>query len=347
MSLTEVADALENHPDARPYHKLLALEVRARRDPALADQYVADAVERFGNAAHLAQTYQGGAELADETLLALAGWLNKIGRPAKTLEVLPEARASQRQDLSLQYINALAGLQRWNEIKDLLMSERFPIEPMFQHVYLAAAQKQLGSATGATNEWQRALEVAKTHEKLMALAQYAEQNSTNDIADAAYSAAIKVEPKTRGAYDGRLRLALAAGHTAEAQKIAAEIAQVWPDDTAARNQDAYLRLLLGASNGAAEAAEREADILVKKQPFNWLVRATLGLARLRLGKNKEALAAIREPRVTGVEPPGPLAVRAAILAANGYEDGARNDARLVSAKPLLPEERALIVPLLQ
>ena len=347
MSLTEVADALENHPDARPYHKLLALEVRARRDPALTDQYVADAVERFGNAARLAQTYQGGAELADETLLALAGWLNKIGRPAKTLEVLPEARASQRQDLSLQYINALAGLQRWNEIKDLLMSERFPIEPMFQHVYLAAAQKQLGSATGATNEWQRALEAAKTPEKLMALAQYAEQNYVTDIADAAYSAAIKVEPKTRGAHDGRLRLALAAGHTAEAQKIAAEIAQVWPDDTAARNQDAYLRLLLGASNGAAKAAEREADILVKKQPFNWLVRATLGLARLRLGKNKEALAAIREPRVTGVEPPGPLAVRAAILAANGYEDGARNDARLVSAKPLLPEERALIVPLLQ
>jgi len=70
------------------------------------------------------------------------------------------------------------------------------------------------------------------------------------------------------------------------------------------------------------------------------------LACLRLGRNKEALAAIREPRVTGVEPPGPLAVRAAILAANGYEDGARNDARIVNAKPLLPEERTLIAPLL-
>ena len=88
MSLTEVANALENHPDARPSHKLLALEVRARQDPALTDQYVADAVERFGNAARLAQSYQGGADLADETLLALATWLNKIGRPAKTLEVL-------------------------------------------------------------------------------------------------------------------------------------------------------------------------------------------------------------------------------------------------------------------
>jgi hypothetical protein len=347
MSLTEVANALENHPDARPYHKLLALEVRARQDPILTDQYVADAIERFGNAARLAQVYEGGGEQADETLAALAAWLNKVGRPAKTLEVLPQARASQRQDLFLHYLNALAALQRWNEARDLLTSERFPIEPVLQHMYLAVAQKHLGSATGATNEWQRALEVAKTPEKLLTLAQYAEQNSANDIADAAYSAAIKIAPKNRGAYDGRLRLALAGGHTAQAQAIAAEIARLWPDDAAARNQDTYLRLLLGASDGAAEAAQREAQVLVAKEPRNWQARATLGLACLRLGRKQEALAAIRPIRVTGNEPPGALAVRAAILAANGYEEGARNDASLVSAKPLLPEERALIAPLLQ
>jgi hypothetical protein len=347
MSLTEVANALENHPDARPYHKLLALEVRARHDPILTDQYVADAVERFGNAARLAQIYDGSADSADETLVALAAWLNKIGRPAKALKVLPQARAVQRQDLFLQYINALAALQRWNDIKDLLTSERFPIEPVLQHTYLAVAQTQLASATAATNEWQRALQAANTTEKLLALAGYAEQNSVNDIADAAYSEAIKIGPRNRGAYAGRLRLALAAGHTAQAQTIAVEIAQLWPDDAAARNQDTYLRLLLGASGDAAEAAEREAKMLVAKEPRNWLARATLGLACLRLGRNKDALAAIREPRVTGVEPPGPLAVRAAILAANGYEEGARNDARILGAKPLLPEERALIAPLLQ
>ena len=348
MTLKEVADALENHPDARPYHKLLALEVRARHDPALADQYVTDAMQRFGNAARLTQSYQGGADLADETLLALAGWLNKIGRPAKTLEVLPQARAIQRQDLFLQYINALVALQRWNEVKDLLLSEHSVVDPMVQHMYLAVAQARLGSATGATNEWQRALQVANTPEKLLTLATNAEQNSVSDIADAAYSEAIKTAPTmNRTAYAGRLRLALAAGRTAQAQEIAAEIAQLWPDDAAARNQDAYLRLLLGASGNAAEAAERDAQVLVAKEPRNWQARATLGLACLRLGRKQEAVAAIREPRVTGVEPPGALAVRAAILAANGYDDGARNDARLVSAKPLLPEERALIAPLLQ
>jgi hypothetical protein len=346
MSLTEVADALENHPDARPYHKLLALELRARQDPILTDQYVADAMERFGKASLLAQTYQGGAELADETLAALAEWLNKVGRPAKTLEVLPQERAVQRQDLFLHYLNALSALQRWNDIKELMTSDHSVVDPMMQHMYLAVAQTHLGSATSVTNEWQRALEVANTAEKALALAKYAERNSANDIADAAYAQGIKTAPKNRGAYDGRLRLALAAGHTAQAQTIAAEIAQLWPDDIAARNQDAYLRLLLGASNGVANAAERDAEVLARKEPRNWLARATLGLARLRLGRNKDALAAIRSIRVTGNEPPGTLAVRAAILAANGHEDGARNDALLVSANPLLPEERALIAPLL-
>jgi hypothetical protein len=334
MSLTEVANALENHPDALPSHKLLALEVRARHDPILIDQYVADSVQRFGSG-------------DDETLAALATWLNKIGRSAKTLEVLPLERAGQRQDLFVQYLNALAALQRWTEIKDLLTSERFPIQPVLQHIYLAVAQTRLGSATGAKNERQRALELADTTEKSLVLAKYAEENSANDIADAAYAGAIKIAPRNREAYAGRLRIALATGHTAEAQKIAAQIAQLWPDDAAARNQDAYLRLLLGASDGPAEAAQREAQVLVAKEPRNWQARATLGLAWLRLGRNKDALAAIREPRVTGVEPPGPLAVRAAILAANGYEDGARNDALLLSAKLLLPEERALIAPLLQ
>ena len=333
MSLTEVADALEHHPDAGPYHKLLALEVRARQDPILTDQFVADAIQRFGNG-------------DDETLAALAAWLNKIGRPANTLEVLPEARAIQRQDFFLQYVNALAALQRWSEVKDLLMSEHSAVDPMLQHTYLAVAQAHLGSATGATNEWQRALQVANTPEKLLTLATNAEQNSANDIANAAYSEAIKITPTNRVAYTGRLRLALASGQTAQAQTIAAEIAQLWPDDAQARNQDAYLRLLLGASGDVAETAEREAELLIAKEPRNWQARATLGLARLRLGRKKDALAAIREPRVTGVEPPGALAVRAAILAANGYEDGARNDARLVSAKPLLPEERTLIAPLL-
>jgi len=334
MRTLEVANALENHPEGRPYHKLLALELRAQHDPALAHEYIAQAVERFGNG-------------DDETLVALAAWLNTLGQPAKVLQLLPTERASRRQDLFLQHLNALAALQRWNEVKDALTSERFPIDPVLQHMYLATARTHLGEATAATNEWQRALEAANTLEKLFALAQYAEQNHAGDIAGTAYSEAIKLAPKNRAAYAGRLRVALASEHTAQAQTVAAEIVQLWPDDAAARNQDAYLRLLLRQlPDGAAEAAERQAQIFVAQEPWNWSARATLGLARLRLGRKEDALAVFRTVRATGSEPPGALAVRAAILAVNGYEEGARGDARNLGAEHLLPEERALIAPLL-
>jgi hypothetical protein len=42
---------------------------------------------------------------------------------------------------------------------------------------------------------------------------------------------------------------------------------------------------------------------------------------------------------------GALAVRAAILAVNGYQEGARGDAHNLGAEHLLPEERALIASL--
>src|SRR5205809_2957532 len=233
MGLLEIADALEKHPDARPQHKLLALQLRAQHDPALTDQYVADAVERFGNA-------------DDETFAALAAWLNGVGRARKTLDLLPLDRAVKRQDLFLQHINALAALERWDEVKAVLTSERFPLEPVFQHMYLATARTRLGEATAATNEWNRALEAANTSEKLLALASYAEQNHANDIADTAYSNAIKLAPMNRPAYAARLRLALGSAHTAAAQTVAAEIVQLWPEDGAAQNEDAELRVLLGA-----------------------------------------------------------------------------------------------------
>jgi hypothetical protein len=334
MGPVEVATALEKHPDARPPHQLLALGLRAQQDPALASQYVADAVERFS----------GGD---DETLAALAAWLNSVGRADKTLQVLPLDRALQRQDLYLAHVDALAALERWPEVKEVLISERFPLEPVLQHMYLAVARTRLGEATAATNEWQRALEAANTPEKLLALAGYAEQNHSNDVADRAYSGAIKLGSENREAYAGQLRLALAAGRTAQAQTIAAEIVKIWPDDTAARNQNDYLRLLLGASGDAAEGVERQAQILVAQEPLNWSARATLGLARLRLGRNADALAVFRKIRAMGSEPPGALAVRAAILAVNGYEEGARGDAHNLGAEHLLPEERALIAPLLQ
>src|SRR5207249_10372887 len=117
MGPLEVADALEKHPDARPSHQLLALGLRAQHNPALASQYVADAVERFGS---------GDRSGDDETLAALAAWLNGVGRADKTLQVLPLDRALRGRDLFLQHGNALAALARWIAEMQILKCQGFP-----------------------------------------------------------------------------------------------------------------------------------------------------------------------------------------------------------------------------
>ena len=81
-------------------------------------------------------------------------------------------------------------------------------------------------------------------------------------------------------------------------------------------------------------------------PYNWQARATVALAQLRLGHPAAALEAFKGIKAEETSPVGPLAVRAVALDANGWKEGAKGDARTLAAAPLLPEERALIAPLL-
>ena len=68
---------------------------------------------------------------------------------------------------------------------------------------------------------------------------------------------------------------------------------------------------------------------------------------IELGDHAEALNAFRGIKAEESSPVGPLAVRAVVLDANGWKEGAKGDAHTLSAAPLLPEERALITPLLR
>ena len=174
------------------------------------------------------------------------------------------------------------------------MSEHSVVDPMLQHMYLAVAQTHLGSATGATNEWQRALQVANTPEKLLTLANYAEQNSANDIADAAYAGAIKIAPtKSRTPIPGDCVLLWQ-----RERRLTRKRSRRKSLSFGRMTQQPAIRMLTCDCCSALRVNQRKQrsaklQVLVKKEPRNWLARATLGLARLRLGRNKDALAAFR------------------------------------------------------
>lgn len=340
MGASDLSRALENHPLAKAQHKLLALDLLAHVDPAQRDAVIARAIGDWKD-----------AEPAD--VVVLADWLNAKTEFQKTLDIISLEKALQSRDLFLRYLDALGALGRWNEIKQLLGSERFPLDPVVQAMYLARCSGHLGEKTAAGNNWQRALEAAGGDpKKLMTLAQYAEKNENTEIAEAAYNGAAAVSPKLRVAQNGRLRLAQASRDTKKLHAVLAEMLALWPNDAAIQNDEAYTRLLLlpaetEENKRELSAIEQRAGKLIEREPASLPHRTLLALARLRQGRAAEALqvyAGINVPK--RVLTPSALAVHAAILAATDATDGARAEAAQVPVDKLLPEERALIANLL-
>jgi hypothetical protein len=336
----EVARALENHPLAKAPQKLLALDLQMHADPAKKNALTDQAIRDWKD--------------ADATSLAtLAMWLNGHGEYQRELETIPLEKARQTRDLFLQDVDALGALGRWGEIKQLLNSEGFPLDPVIQQMYLARCTAQLGEKTAAENNWKRALEVA-AHDvkKLIGLADYAEKNGALDIAEAAYNSAATELPKFRPAQQGRLRMAQANRDTKKIHAVLAEMLNIWPNDTAIQNDEAYTRLLLlpndstlnsqPPASGELAQIEQLAERLIKREPNSLPHRTLLALARIRAGLPASALDAY------GIQVPdqaltaSAIAVRCAALMANGRMDEAKSLISGLRRDQLLLEERALI-----
>jgi tetratricopeptide (TPR) repeat protein len=357
MQAPELAQKLDAHPLARTPQKLLAIDLRIREQKEARAEFIAQATERWKD---------GTAE----EMAALATWLNGKSEFQRLLDAIPLEKAILSRDLFLQQLDALGGLGRWKEIKEVVDRDTFPLDPVLQKMYLARCNAQLGEKTASENNWQRALEEAHGEPtKLLMLASYAEKNNAIETARAAYEEAIAEAPKLRAAHQGRLRIAQATRETKKIHDVLAEMLTIWPNDPAVQNDEGYTRLLLIIGGTAAVPStqqsprsedgsqrsepttnneelitiEQMAAKLVQREPSSLPHRTLLALARLQLGKFSDAMDAYSNIQVSrGALTHPALAVHAAVLAANGRADDAANEAREIDSKQLLPEEAALI-----
>jgi hypothetical protein len=337
IAAPELAQKLEAHPLARAPQKLLTVDLRIHEQKETRDELIAQATERWKTG-------------EPEETAALATWLNAKSEFQRELDAIPLEKALQSRDLFLQRLDALGGLGRWREIKELLDRDTFPLDPVVQKMYLARCNAQLGEKAASENNWQRALEAAQGDpNKLLMLASYAEKNGALETAHAAYAEAAAESPRLRAAHQGRLRLAQATNETRKIHDVLAEMLTIWPNDPAMQNDEAYTRLLLVEQaqverrKEEVENIEQLAAQLVRREPSSLPHRTLLALARLRLGKFSDAMDAYSNIQVSrGALTPSALAVHAAVLAANGRLDDAASEIRDVDPKRLLPEEAALI-----
>lgn len=304
---SSLAERLSSHPLAKAPQKLLALDLLEHVDASRRDELIAKGISEWKN-----------GDPAD--LLALATWLNGKKEFEKTLATIPIEKALVSRDLFLQYLDALGGLDRWSEIKQLLGSDRYPLDPVVQHMYLARCNAQLSEKAAGENNWQRALEAAGGDPgKLITVGEYAEKNGIVDVAQSAFDNAAQQSPKLRVAQQGRLRLAQRSGDTKRIHAVLAEMLKIWPNDAAVQNDEGYTRLLLlQQPRGRSEIEDRRSGQKTEDTGQRSAVSAQ------RPSPNSQLLAPSSELRAPSSQLPAPADDELGGLAALAEKLVARN-----------------------
>ena len=134
VSLDELAKQIENHPLAKPLQKLLAADLEITAHPDRRDQIMNETTNQWQNG-------------SNEELAAFGAWLYRHAEYERELKAIPLERATQSRDLFLQHVDALGALGRWDEIRRILESERYPLDRVIQYMYLARCFAQYGKKT--------------------------------------------------------------------------------------------------------------------------------------------------------------------------------------------------------
>ena len=327
---------IDNHPLSKVTHKLLAADLEMLQQPTQQKEIEQREIDLWKNS-------------GNEELAALVTWLYRHGEYQRALDSVPIERAVQTRELFLQYVDTLGALGRWNDIRKLLESERYPLDPVIQSMYLARCYTQQGQQRSADNNWQTAIErAAGDINHLLILGEYAEKNGALSVAATAYDAAINVLPRSRPAQLGRLRVAQGTGDTKKIHTVLEELLKLWPGDTALQNDEAYTRLLLLPPDTKPDATELKsiepiAQKLVQEEPASLPHRTLFALVYLKENRPYDALALYAGLNVPQKElSPAAVAVHSAVLAATDHAEDAHTEISHLPLNKLLPEERALI-----
>jgi thioredoxin-like negative regulator of GroEL len=323
---------LQTHPAHTLAHEFFALDLRVQFKPAERQQAINQAAARY-------------TALDDEALVQFGRWLNRNREHDLAVKVIPLQRALGSQDLFLIHLDALAALHRWIEVDEALQKPSLPLDAFFVNLYQVRVAMELNRKELVPVNWSLAHRRAVDNPQQLAyLAQYAEKIGAGEEAVKAYRRLTEIAPEGRDAYVALLRLLEQVGQTRDVREVLRRMVERFPDETAARNDYAYLNLLL---NENVEVARQISEQLYQADPSMLAHRTTLALAYLRLQQPQNA-----RPLLTGLKVewnkvlPGWQCVYAATLATNGDMAAAKEIARRIPLSKLKPEERLLIQGLL-
>jgi tetratricopeptide (TPR) repeat protein len=326
-----VIEALNHLPSLTVVNGLLAFDLKLQLHPESAEQIYDEASGRYAR-----------GEMSD--LIELARWLNLRRQSERVLTLVPEDRALSNEQLLLARMDAMANTAHWEEIDALLSRPGLSLDPSVAESFRARTAQERGTSLDADVHWNHAIALAGVDPfKLRFIANFAEQSHAGDVAMRCYDLLSRIPGHAPFALHAMQRLTDLNGNTIAARSVAEKLANFAPDDPNARDQLAYLDLLLGRNvDNNFETAKK----LAEQYPTRLSYRVTLALGYLRKDEAGAALKQFEGPPIEWERAlPAWRAVYAAVLAANGKTEPAREMAVGIPVEKLNREERALIAPL--
>ena len=308
---------------------LLAADMRIQLQPDEAARVYREEVERWRNG-------------QSQELLDLARWLNAHQQPELVLSTFPIERTLEDNQLLLARLDALATLQRWNDIDGVLNRTDVTLDPSVIESFRARTALERNANLDAEVHWNHAISLAGSDPyKLRFVANFAEQSRATAAALKAYEQLARFPEHADFAYRGTQRVSQRSGDTAVQRTAMSKISARAPEDPNAADQLAYLNLLLGEDVDQNFAVAKK---LAEQYPSRLSYRVTTALGYLRQHDPASAMAQFKGPVSIDWKRTLPAwrAVYAAALLASDRNDEARDIIATIPRDRLNPQERELI-----
>lgn len=326
----KTADKLLAHPLHTPDDSLIALDLRLLENPA-------------AKPALLAQTMAERSAGPPDDALAFARWLNRRLHYAASVEFIGHERALSHADWLLLYLDALAGLERWNDIFTMLDADTIVgLSDSIRLLFLARAAEKSNDREKADQSW-REMQLGLAYEKpevVSFIAAYALRIGEREQAIKAYTSLSHRKETALEGYLGLIRCWPSNTPAAELLPLYQEMTDSFPMLTEAKNDQTYLKLLTNEKPATTAAIANE---IYNSTPQSLATLSINALGMLKTGKPAEADALYNDKGISWLSAPQPWrVVRVAVLYAVGKKKEADEIARTINRSQLRPEERALL-----
>lgn len=314
------------------------------KNPTVLDYFLASELlykQNTNNLKELAQKAVGKFKSGKpEEQIALGAWLNRHKLYDMTaLSVSPD-KDIKNQQLTMVYLDALVGAEKWQEAYTFLNRD-LSIDPVMLESLRASAALKEKKEDLAKIHWKKAMSAAGDKlDKVRLVSEMAERTEAYEDAMVGYRRLMTNAPTAGYAQAAILRIKSRSGDTKGVRDFVREMLTKSKYDTSLQNYQAYLNLLMNEDIANSRATVEKLHL---QKPEDLGFRTSLALAHLREGHPDQAYALFGTTNYNlAAFPAGAKAVYVATMAAAKKTTEAEAAAKTINPKELKPEEKELV-----